>query len=189
MQTGIDIQYQFRLIIGVVGIRNPELVAIENRDIARYQFAVVIDFAIVIIFVEIGKEIPIDDADGVSFLFERDWLVDILHLVIMRMGLAVRTNQSVNAERSVVGLVAEVTAIGIIFHAFACLLDALVYPVPYSCASDAAISIDHIPILLQITHRVTHGVGIFTSNKGFFFFLFGFGLQHIGRGIAEVVES
>ena len=115
MQAGIDILDQFWLIVGIVGIRNTELVAIKNRDITRHQFTVVIDFTIVIVFVEVGKEIPIDDADGVSFLFERDRLVDILHLVIMRMGLAVGSNETVDAEVPVIGLIAEVTAIGPIF--------------------------------------------------------------------------
>ena len=79
------------------------------------------------------------------------------------MGFAVRSDETVDAERSVIGLVAEIATVGEI----AIALQALVYPVPDGSANDAGIGIDHIPIFLQITTGITHGVGIFAHHKGF----------------------
>ena len=64
----------------------------------------------------------------------------------------------------------------------------MVHPVPDGGAGDTAIGVDHIPILLEVTHRVAHGVGIFTGDERFFGFLLGLGLEHVRCGIAEVVE-
>ena len=64
----------------------------------------------------------------------------------------------------------------------------MVHPVPDGGTGDTAVGVDHIPILLEVAHRVAHGVGIFTGDERFFGFLLGLGLEHVRCGIAEVVE-
>ncbi len=70
-----------------------------------------IDLAVVFIFVDAGKEIAVDNADAVTFLHELQRLIDVLHLIVVRMRLAVRRNQSVDAERAVIRFVAKVASV------------------------------------------------------------------------------
>ena len=53
----------------------------------------------------------VDDADLVTLFHELQWLIDVLHFVVMRMRLAVGSNQAIEAEGSVVGFVSEVATI------------------------------------------------------------------------------
>ena len=70
-----------------------------------------INLAIVIVFVEISKEIPVDDADRVVLLYERNRLVDILYLIVVRMRFTIGTYEAINTERAVIRLIAKITTI------------------------------------------------------------------------------
>ena len=150
----------------------------------------------------------VDDADSPLGLPDKlQRLIHVLHLVVMRMRRAVRCHQSVDAERPVVRLVAEVATIKesppygprggfITMRQNTCVPlggrkggQSLVHPVPDGGTGDAAVVIDDVPVLLQITHRVTHGVGIFAGNERLLRFLLSLGLQHSGCGVAEVVQG
>ena len=65
----------------------------------------------------------------------------------------------------------------------------LIHPIPYRCTGDAAIGIDYVPILLQVAHRVAHGVGILAANEGLLRLLLSLVLQHLGGRVAEVVQG
>ena len=60
----------------------------------------------------------VDDADGAIGLSDKlQGLIDVLHLVVVRMWRTVRRNQSIDAEWSVVRLVAKVATV-VIFDYF-----------------------------------------------------------------------
>ena len=148
-------------MVGVIGIRYLEFITLDFSEFTSNQLTIMTDLAVVLIFVDISEAVAVDDADGITFFNELQRLIDVLHLVIMRMGRAIRGHESVDAEWSVVRLIAKVSAIGII----AVALEALIHPVPDGSATDTAVGIDHIPVLLQIAHRVTHGMSIFAHHK------------------------
>ena len=125
----------------------------------------------------------------------------MLHLKKVGMGSAVGSQQAVEAEIPVVGLVAEIASVCPVFARLQCeglgvtrqrAVDrfgyALVHPVPDGRTSYAAVAIDDIPVFLQISHRIAHGVGIFPHDHGFLAFLLRFSPQVFRRGIAEVMK-
>ena len=166
-----------------------EFVAIHSREFACDQLPVMIDLTVVFILVDTGEVVSVDDADAVALLHELQRLIHILHLIIVRMRCAVGGQQAIDAEGIKVWLVAIVTTIRPKRRITFSLQESLVHPVPDGCTDNTTIGIDHIPVLLQVTHRVTHGVGIFTGYQRLLRFLLSLCLQNIGRGIAKVVES
>ena len=64
-----------------------------------------------VVFTRVGEAVVVDDADLVTLFHELQRLIDVLYLVVMRMRLAVGSNQAIEAEGSVVGLVAKITTI------------------------------------------------------------------------------
>ena len=89
----------------------------------------------------------------------------MLHLIVVRMRCAVRSKKPIKTKRSVIWFIAEITAISPEFLAVFFLQNTLIHPVPDSSSTDTAIGIDHIPVFLKITHRVSHCVGIFSHNE------------------------
>ena len=148
-----------------------------------------IDLTVVFILVDTGEIVSVDDPDAVTLLYELQGLVHILHLVVVRMRCAVGCQQTIDAEGIEVRLVAIVATIRPKSLITFFLQESLVHPVPDGSTYNAAIGIDHIPVFLQITHRVTHGVGVFTGNHWFLGFFDGLTAQFIGCRIAKVVEG
>ena len=70
-----------------------------------------IDLAVIFIFFNVGEEVAVDDANGGIFPYELQRLVNVLHLVVVGMGLAVRRNQTVDAERAIVRLVTKIATV------------------------------------------------------------------------------
>ena len=64
-----------------------------------------------VVFTRVGEAVVVDDADLVTLFHELQRLIDVLHFVVMRMRLAVGSNQTIKAEGSIVGLVAKITTI------------------------------------------------------------------------------
>ena len=64
------------------------------------------------VFAGICKAIVIDDANvTIGFSHKVQGLIDMLHLIVMRMGLTIRTNEAIDTEGSVVGFIAEISTI------------------------------------------------------------------------------
>ena len=159
-QTGIDIQHRF--------------VVVFNRIAGN------------LIFAGVGEVVAVDNADGaVSFTDELQRLIDILHFVVVRMWLTVWGNQSVDAEWPVIGFISKIAAIGVI----AVALQSLVHPVPDGGTTDAGVSIDDIPVLLQVAAGVSHGVGIFAHHERLVGDLLGILPQVVGIEVTVVPDS
>ena len=62
----------------------------------------------------------------------------------------------------------------------------LVHPIPNGSTTDAGVGIDDIPVLLQVAHRIAHGVGIFAHHEGLVLHRFRILLQVIGVEVAVV---
>ena len=83
------------------------------------------------------------------------------------MNGAIWKNQPVNAETAVVGLVAEIAAVGIPFLTLIRdLPDALVHPVPDETALQTRIGLDDVPVLFEVAGAVAHRMGIFGHDEG-----------------------
>ena len=57
----------------------------------------------------------------------------MLHLIVVRMGLAVRSNQTIDTKSIKVGLIAEIATIGII----AIFKKSLIHPIPDGSTNNA----------------------------------------------------
>ena len=109
------------------------------------------------------------------------------------MWLAVRGNETVDAERAVVGLISKITTVGIKIYLTSSFFhltfkQSLVYPVPDGRTTDGGVCVDNVPVFLEVTHRVAHGVGIFSHHEGTVADLLGFCFQFVGRQIAIIVD-
>ena len=167
----------------------PEFVAIHSCEFACDQFPVMIDLAIVFILVDTGEIVSVNDADAVTLSHELQRLIHILYLKIVRMRCAVGGQQSIDAEGIKVWFVAIVATIRPKRRIAFFLQESLVHPVPDGCTDNTTIGIDHIPVLLQVTHRVTHGVGILTRYHWFFSFFDSLTAQFIGCRVTKVVQG
>ena len=49
----------------------------------------------------------------------------------------------------------------------ACIVDSLVNPVPDAATDNTCTSLDEVPVFLQVTHSLTHGVSILTDEVRF----------------------
>ena len=67
-------------------------------------------------------------------------------------------------------------------------IQSLVHPVPDGSATDARVGINDIPILLEVTYRVTHGVGIFAHDERTVLDFPGLRGESCGGEIAVVVD-
>ena len=148
-----------------------------------------------LVFARIGEMVPIDDADRTIILaLELQRLIHILHLVIVRMRLAIWCNQTVDTERPVIRLVTEIPAVEewiIIHFPFSIIhwIKSLIYPVPDGGTNDATVGIDHIPVFFQITTGITHRMGIFAHHKGLVADFLGLTTQVIGIEITVVPDG
>ena len=92
---------------------------------------------------------------------------------------AVGCQKPVEAEGAIVGLVTEVATVcpelvrlqrqlggWSQWTSIYGLCDALIHPIPDGCSADAGIVVDDIPILLEVAHRVAHGMSIFAHHEG-----------------------
>ena len=156
----------------------------------------------VVVFIECCELVAVDKMDFILHPFEVDRLIEILHFVIMRMRRAVGSNQSIQHEVSVVRLVTEVTSVcpklvGLQLKrrrwtertAIDRLGDALVHPVPNGSTHDAGVGIYHIPILLQIAHRIAHSMTVLTHDKWAVADSLCLLFQFVGWQIAIVIDS
>ena len=79
---------------------------------------------------------------------------------------AVGLHQPVTAEVRIVGLVAEVAAVGPELTPILCFLpQRLVDEVPDASADEAGMRLDDVPVVLQVPDAVSHGVGVLAKNE------------------------
>ena len=100
-----------------------------------------------------------------SFVRHPHVLVVVAHLVGVGVQSAVRSNDAVAVEVMVRGRIATVvTTVGeyLLARNLALVAQSLVYEVPDVAALIFRILADDVPILLETTYRVTHGVRILT---------------------------
>ena len=99
--------------------------------------------------------------------FNTDLLIDLLHLIVLRLRLEVSEHDTVHNEHTIIGEVAEVTPIGQIAKPLGrVVVQRLVYPVPDSTTTDVVRALDSLPVVRQTTTGIPHGVGIFGDMEG-----------------------
>ena len=126
-------------------------------------------------------------------------LVDLLHLVVLRFRRQVGVHHTVEAEGAVVGLVAEVTAIGdeAVARLFVIVVDAVVNPLPDGTATEEVGRLDSVPVVHKVARGVTHRVAVFGDVERVFQVQFSSdGLPHpvdggvlIGTHVDDVVVA
>ena len=90
----------------------PGLVLLQPGFDIEHRLAVISQRVVAdVVFVEGGELVTVDETDVIAFADEGNGLVDLLHLVVVGMRLAVGRDEAVDAERPVVRLVAEVAAV------------------------------------------------------------------------------
>ena len=160
---------------------NDKRLTLKSKGARGSLFSIGKQFIGVVILVEIGEEVAVDEPDAALVTVEckRDGLIDVLHLIIVRVGSAVGCQKPVEAEGAIVRLVAKVTAVCpklVLLQrqigrwsqrtSVDGLCNALIHPVPDGCSADAGVVVDDIPILLEVAHRIAHGMSIFTHHEG-----------------------
>ena len=93
-------------------------------------------------------------------------LVCSLHLAEFGALLAGGGNDAVGAEVALVGtgiVVARVEAVDVLLH-FGRVEYGLVHPVPYAAADAAVRVFDDVPVFVEVSDGVTHGMGIFADE-------------------------
>ena len=94
---------------------SPRLVLLQTGCDIQQALAVDSDgIAGDVVLAGIGKAVVVDDTDIIAIEHKLQRLIHMLHLIIVGMGLAVGSNQTVDAERTIVRLVAKVASIGIL---------------------------------------------------------------------------
>ena len=97
---------------------------------------------------------------------------------------AIREDQAVDAEVTVVDRVTEVAAIRPVCHPiFIHFGKALVDPVPDEATLQAMIALDGLPVFFQVADAVAHGMSVFAHDEGAGIFgVFGVGddIGHLG---------
>ncbi len=144
----------------------------------------------VIVVVQVGELEMVDQLD-LSLLhvdrLEVDALVGFLHLVKARMRRAVGADEAVGAEVLLVypAVASEIAAIEEVFPAIRVGgLHALVDPVPDESALQVMRVEDDVPVFLEVTRTVTHGVRVFAEDPGAIGVrAVGVGLEALGRGV------
>ena len=95
-------------------------------------------------------------------------LVNLLHFIILCLGGEVGAHHAVHAERAVVGLVAEVAAVGpeALAGGLVVIVHGLVHPVPDGAADEEIGAFDGVPVVDEVTAGIAHGVGILGDVVG-----------------------
>ena len=96
---------------------------------------------------------------------ELQWLIDFLRVIAFRRPTPVWTHQTVDAEISVVRIVAKVATVCPIFLSRRTLREqALVLEVPDELTGQAGILLIEVEHVAHITHRIAHRVAVFALD-------------------------
>ena len=126
-----------------------------------------------------------------GYWLEGDVLVNLLHLPDMWMQRAVGCYKSVGTEVGIVYYAYE-SHIATISPVFVSLViglgDGLVYPVPDETTLQLVVFVNQIPVILEITLAVTHGMGVFAENQRTLITLVDMAAQRPDAGIHRTVD-
>ena len=106
--------FQHKLLAGHdEALLSPRLILLQmGSNVEHYLTVVAQRVTGDVVFAGIRKEIAVDDSDTAIILsLELQGLVHTLHLVVMRMRLAIRGYESIDTEGPVVGLIPKVSSI------------------------------------------------------------------------------
>ena len=95
-------------------------------------------------------------------------LIDLLHFIVLGLGLMAGEEDAVHAEHAAVGLVAEVASVGQVAVARlrVVVVECLVHPVPNGGSTEEVGRLDSFPVVDEVAHGVAHRVGIFGYVEG-----------------------
>ena len=134
-----------------------------------YSFSVATEFPMQYHVVHRGKELLVENVDGAGLKVRSgpEVLVIILHLGSGRMRLAVGGNEAVAVEVVVgSGITSEVATIcKDLVTSLARAADGLVHEVPDKAALILGLCTYGIPVLLETTHGIAHGMRIFALDE------------------------
>ena len=120
---------------------------------------------------EVGKVVLVHDFHlarlGIEE-FDAHVLIDLLHFVVLCFGAEVGAHDTVHAEHTVVGFVAEVAAVAPVgLSRFAVVVDnGLVHPVPDGATDEMVRAFHGLPVVHEVAHGVTHRVGVLGDVVG-----------------------
>ena len=84
-----------------------------------------------------------------------------------RMRRPVRVHQRIDAEMSRVRILSKVPAIGIIRFSIAHFDACMVHKFPYTATDKRGCPVDFLPVILEISRALAHGMRIFTQKIRF----------------------
>jgi len=138
---------------------------------------------------KVNEEIVIEQRNDTGIgLFGRNEhvLIDLLHLHSMRMGITQGVDHTVDAEVFIVMVlvttyskIASVSPEGFSIAGFR--IKTLVNPVPNETTLEVTTAADDVPVHLEITLTVAHGVCVFTHDEG--------AAQFFGGPVTHVVQT
>ena len=94
-----------------------------------------------------------------------DGRINRLYLFVFRCLLAVATHDTFHAECLEVGNIIEVSTIRHHLLAVARRKDSLVSPFPNETAQHARMTVNLVPVFLEVAKRITHGMSVFAREN------------------------
>ena len=132
-----------------------------------------------VVVIERGVVIEVDNGEsgecGLQYLFGSSFFrgtgnnpygsIDLLDCAVFGCDASVAADNTIHAEGVEIGFVSKVTAVedsilrnvGLV----ACGVEPLIHPVPYETAQHTRMAVYFLPITVEITNGIAHGVGIF----------------------------
>jgi len=96
---------------------------------------------------------------------ETERLVHRLDFSVFSTDGTVGKDHSVQTERTRIGLITKIPAIGVVRATIGgCPLDALVHPIPDETAQHARMGVHILPVFLEVTQGIAHGMGVFAGH-------------------------
>ena len=126
-----------------------------------------------------------------GYWLEGDVLIYLLHLPDMWMERAVGCYKSVGTEVGIVyyAYKSHIATISPVFVSLVIGLgDGLVYPVPDETTLQLVVFVNQIPVILEVTLAVTHGMGVFAENQRTLITLVDMAAQRPDTGIHRTVD-
>ena len=116
-----------------------------------------------LIVLQTGEVVLVEDLNGivVKVSLNAYILIHLLDLKILWLRSEIRQDNTIHAEHAIVRPFAVVTAIAHKARTIRSISpNRLIHPVPDSAATEEVRTLDSVPIVLEVAHRVTHGVSI-----------------------------
>src|SRR5690606_3299611 len=117
--------------------------------------------------------ILIEDFNNALFYiysFYSNILIHFFDLIILRFLFHIGKDKAVVDESTVIRLIAKISSISqkAFSRLFVVIIHGLIYPIPYGSPHEEVCRLDGLPIINEITCRITHGVRVFGNVKRIF---------------------